>query len=508
MPDFSREKETMTEGSGLLEKAGDFIRSEKMISRGDLVLAAFSGGPDSLALLHVLNRLKGPLGFDLAAAHLDHGLRGEESRREAREARALCQSWGIPVVLGTWSGKSGGLSPEEAAREARLAFLEETRVSLGAAVIATGHHRDDQAETVLIRLLNGSGLTGLAGIRPVRGPFIRPFLEVGRREILAYCREWDLKPQQDSSNESDLYLRNRLRHQVVPLLEKENPRFSQAVSRMTALLRQEEDFLDRLARLALADLRRDPEDPQVYPGAAVTGQRPEGKDHRQENGLREDSKKESSPWGLSLAGLQELDPVLARRAIRLWLGKETDFAGVERIFNLALQGRTGAVAQAAGGQQVRRGYRTLELESAAGSLAEKSKEPAVGCLLLPFDPKAARALEEGEFCPEKFPELYALFRQEAAQKGAGEAGEVYFCPWKSSGERPILRRRRPGDWILLPAGRKKLKDLFIDRRIPREKRDSLSLLAWGDQILWIPGVARGRKGSLPEQPDCLLAYYC
>ena len=109
------------------------------------------------------------------------------------------------------------------------------------------NYTEDQAETVLIRLINGTGLTGLAGIRPVRRPYIRPLLKTGRQEILDYCREWELTPQWDSSNDRDDYLRNRLRHQVMPLLLQENPRFSEGISRMTDLLRQEEEFLDRLA---------------------------------------------------------------------------------------------------------------------------------------------------------------------------------------------------------------------------------------------------------------------
>lgn len=459
----------------LTEQVRDFLISEKMISQGELALVAFSGGPDSLVLLHVLNRLKEKLGLSLAAAHFDHGLRGEESSREAQAAAEICRSWDIPFILGRWErdkeGERSAPVSEDAARKARLRFLEETQKSLGAAVIATGHHRDDQAETVLIRLINGTGLTGLAGIRPVRRPYIRPLLKTGRQEILDYCREWELTPQWDSSNDRDDYLRNRLRHQVMPLLLQENPRFSEGISRMTDLLRQEEEFLDRLARQALAEL-------------------------------------EAEGPGLSLVGLKSLEPALARRVIRLWLGGETDAAGVERILALARQGRSGACAEASGGYRVRRSYERLELASPREG---RDSRPVIRCLLLPYDENAALALAGGSFRPDDFPELYARLREAALEaasgNGSGEVREAYFCPWKKDWERPAPRFRRPGDWMLLPGGRKKLKELLIDQKIPREERDGLPLLAWEDQVLWVPGVARGRISGLPERTDCLLAFY-
>ena len=477
MPDSYPDSRFSTRPKGLVERVKCFIESEKMISRGDLVLVAFSGGPDSLALLHILNRLKGSLDFRLAAAHLDHGLRGEESRQEAEAAAALCKSWNISCRLGWWDGRKArepGLSPEEGARKARLAFLEETAAELGAVSIATGHQQDDQVETILIRLLNGTGLTGLAGIRPVRPPYIRPLLEISRREILGYCRTWGLVYQEDSSNQKDCYLRNRLRHQVLPLLKKENPRFGQAISRMTALLRQEEDFLACLAQKALEELKM-----------------PDGQ-------------------SLSLAGLQKLEPVLARRAVRLWLGGDTDAAGVERILNLAYRGSTGSQAEAAGGYRVRRGYTALELESLPGVSKSADSPPPqmlIHCLVLPFDPRAAGALLAGTFSREDFPGLTAFLQEAAGRNGRGEVREAYFCPWKKAWERPSLRCRRPGDWLLLPAGRKKLKDLLIDKKIPQKLRDRLPLLAWGDQVLWAPGLARGKSPCPPEECDCLLAFY-
>ena len=229
----------------------ELIRKYDMLPPGARVLCAVSGGADSVCMLHLLFSLREKLGIGLAAAHYEHGLRGEESRRDARFVQELCEGMGIEcrVEHGDAAGyaRENGLGIEEAARELRYAFLERTADALGCTRIATAHNADDNAETVLFDLCRGSGLTGLCGIPPVRGRIVRPMLDVTRREIEEYLAANGLSHVEDSSNASDDTSRNLLRHRVMPVMRELNPAFSETVFRNSELLREDAAYLDREA---------------------------------------------------------------------------------------------------------------------------------------------------------------------------------------------------------------------------------------------------------------------
>ena len=214
-----------------------------MVSRDERVICALSGGADSVALLFGLYLLKDKLGIVPEAAHFNHQLRGAESDRDEQFVRQLCDRYEIPLHVGTARVKAGPKGLEAAAREARYAFFD----SLGAKV-ATAHTADDNAETVLMHLVRGTGLKGLGGIAPVNGRYIRPMLNVTREQVLAFLTEYHLPYVEDSSNAGDAFLRNRLRHHVMPLLRQENPCLAENVSRMAQRLRQDEAALAALAR--------------------------------------------------------------------------------------------------------------------------------------------------------------------------------------------------------------------------------------------------------------------
>ena len=218
------------------------VRRYDMIQPGDRIIAAVSGGADSVALLYALYLLKEKLGIRLEVAHFNHGLRGGESDRDEAFVRSLCDRLDIPCHVGSGIVKPGKKGLEAAAREARYAYFE----TLGGK-IATAHTADDNAETVLMRLVRGTGLKGLGGIAPVRGDLIRPMLNVTRQQVLDFLKDNCLTYVEDSSNGGDDFLRNRLRHHVVPLLRLENPRLAENLSAMAMKLRQDEALLDRLA---------------------------------------------------------------------------------------------------------------------------------------------------------------------------------------------------------------------------------------------------------------------
>ena len=219
-----------------------FLRQQNMLEPGDSVICALSGGADSVALLFALYLLKDKLKISLSAAHFNHHLRGAESDRDEAFARDLCDRYDIPLTVGQGAVVPGKKGLEAAARDARYAFL---RALPGK--IATAHTADDNTETVLMHLVRGTGLKGLGGIAPVSGNVIRPMLSVTRQEVEAFCAEWCLNFITDSSNEGDDFLRNRLRHHVMPLLKQENPRLAENTSAMALRLRQDESCLGELS---------------------------------------------------------------------------------------------------------------------------------------------------------------------------------------------------------------------------------------------------------------------
>lgn len=222
----------------MLNKILAFNREYALFSPGDKVICAVSGGADSMALLWSMYMLREKLGITLECAHFNHQLRGEESDRDAAFVRQFCADYHIPFHYGTAKVVAGEKGLEAAAREARYAFFRELP-----GIIATAHTADDNAETVLMHLLRGTGLKGLGGISPKSGNVIRPMLSTTREDVLAFLAEYSISYVEDSSNLTNDFLRNRLRHDVVPLLKTENPKFSPNISQMALRLRQDETFL-------------------------------------------------------------------------------------------------------------------------------------------------------------------------------------------------------------------------------------------------------------------------
>ena len=226
----------------MLNKLTAFIHRFEMVNPGDTVVCAVSGGADSMALLWAMHLLKDKLQIRLSAAHFNHGLRGEESDRDEAFVADFCKGYGIDFVAGSGKVTPGPKGLEAAAREARYAFLRSLPGK-----IATAHTASDNAETVLMHLVRGTGLKGLGGVMPVNGNVIRPMLSVTREEVLAFLEEYSIPFVEDSSNAGDDFLRNRLRHHIVPQLKKENPSLAQNLSAMALRLRQDEEALDAIA---------------------------------------------------------------------------------------------------------------------------------------------------------------------------------------------------------------------------------------------------------------------
>lgn len=227
----------------MLNKLLSFMDLHEMLCPGEQVVCAVSGGADSMALLWAMYLLREKLQIDLCAAHYNHGLRGRESDRDQEFVCNFCREYSIPFRSEAGSVVPGKKGLEAAAREARYSFLRKLPGK-----IATAHTANDNAETVIMHLVRGTGLKGLGAISPVSGNLIRPMLTVTRKEVLNFLEEYHISYIEDSSNGSDDFLRNRIRHRVIPLLEQENPSLPENLSATALRLRQDEQTLSRMAR--------------------------------------------------------------------------------------------------------------------------------------------------------------------------------------------------------------------------------------------------------------------
>jgi tRNA(Ile)-lysidine synthase len=413
-----------------------------MLKGGETVLVAVSGGPDSLALLHVLARLARAFDLVLHVAHFDHRLRAGSAADAAFVSRAAARL-GLPATIraAETTDTPHGLSPEEAARERRLAFLDEVADAAGAARIATGHTLDDQAETVLMRILVGGGRRGLGGIPPVRGRFMRPLIDARRSQTEAFCRALRLRPRRDPMNEDPAFLRNLLRLEVVPLLEERvNARLAETLARLADVMRDEDAYLDQRAAEALA--------------ADVA-----------EGGLR-----------VPVEHLLALPPALQRRVLRRTAALGADH--VERLRALALEGETGDAIDLPGPLNARLEYGWLIVGRPA-SPPSRGTEPVPVSLTVP-----------GETDLPSW-RLRATAWVSAVRPGTWPDGRRA-CVLDASRVSLPLRARgpKPGDRFrpLGAPGVKKLGDFFTDAKVPRERRAGTPLVVdASDEIVWVVG---------------------
>jgi tRNA(Ile)-lysidine synthase len=235
----------------LIEQTLKTIRNFELLKPGDLVLVACSGGPDSVFLLNALVRLGNKLRLkNISVCNLDHGLRGKESRADSLFVKKLAKEFGLEFIhkkVNLKSSKTSGLSTEELARKARYAFFKDAAQKARANVLVTGHTLDDQAETVLMRIIKGASLKGLVGIAPLRNEgelrIARPLIELEKNDIVAYLDSLGIRYRIDHTNLQPIYFRNIVRNEIIPLLEKYNPRLKHVLFNLAAGLREDFEFI-------------------------------------------------------------------------------------------------------------------------------------------------------------------------------------------------------------------------------------------------------------------------
>ncbi|MDK2887322.1 MAG: tRNA(Ile)-lysidine synthase [Thermoanaerobacter sp.] len=436
-----------------------FINKFGMISPGDRVLVGVSGGPDSVALLHLLWRMKDELQISLAVAHLNHMFRGEEARADARLVEELAESLGLPAYVEEFDvpayRERTGLSAQEAARQVRYRFFEEVAGRTGASRVALGHHADDQAETILFNFLRGTGLAGLKGIPPVRGKYIRPLLDVRRHEIEKYCREHSLPVREDASNKKTIYTRNRIRLQLIPQLEAEyNPRLVEALMHLGHICREEDGYLEDQADLLYE---------QVFEAV-------------RENYLL-----------LEVEGLLSSPPALVRRVLRrAWrqltgTGTDLTYLQVESLLDLLYKPAGGKIVELPRGVKASRFDRFLRLWIGGVISTVPDYSYPLEVPGITYIPEINTSIEARLVTLEEAPDPGLLSPREA------------LLDYDTLPAMLVVRRRREGDRFQplgMPA-RMKLKKFLIEQGIPREERDRLPLVEAGGEIVWVGGVRPG-----------------
>ena len=431
-----------------------FCRQTLQFTENEKILIACSGGTDSIALAEILYRIGSGQNWCLTVCHVHHGLRGEAADHDAAEVERWSNDRRIPFVLRriavTEYAAQAGLSIEDAARRLRYQALEEARTAADCTVLATGHHKEDQAETVLMRLLRGAGPTGLSGILPRRGRVVRPLLLLRRADLTAYCHDRGLVICEDQTNQDVTLLRNKIRHELLPVLAAEyNPEIVETLAKTALLCQREDAYLDELLAGPLARVEED------------------------DAGAR-----------MPLDMLETLPPVLQKRLLRAVLRKKSGadaavtFTHLEKIGILIRQGQVGKKLPIPGGWILEREYNALRLH-------RKDAEPATSFSLLATVP-GRLLLPDGT-------RLIAAWREERPTL-TDSANEVCFSA--NSLTLPlVVRTRHPGD-VFRPAGgngAKKVKKFFIDEKVPRILRDCWPIVCDGRGILWLPGLRAGQR---------------
>jgi tRNA(Ile)-lysidine synthase len=442
----------------ILDRVSATLRRHSMLDGGGRVLVALSGGPDSVAMLHLLRALAARGELTLAGvAHFNHRLRPAADDDE-RFCRGLAEELGIPIECGAGdvrdAARTSGRSIEDTARRLRYAFLEAAADRLGADRIAVGHTLDDQAETFLLRLIRGAGPRGLAGIRPRVGRVIRPLIEVNRDELRRYLLAAGLPFREDESNADQSIPRNRIRHELIPLLREYSPGIVRVLAREAAVARHDEDRLGQEAIESAGSI-------------VLSGRR----------GLE-----------LDVEGLRSAHPAVASRIVQLALRQAAPdrFFGAEHVddvLELVREG-TGRSVSVPGLTISRRGNRIVIGGPAVPAFSNSFRIPLSipGEVTLHDWSVSAEALELGSVSPP------APIPLGDGHSEAAVDAEALRLPL-------AIRSRRRGDRFRpfgMAAGTRKLQDFLVDRKVARAERDGLPLVVDSDErIVWVVGHGIG-----------------
>lgn len=433
----------------MIGKVKKTIQKYNLLCPDDKVVVALSGGPDSVALLDSLVKIAPKMNLSILVAHYNHKLRGNESQKDEAFCRKLSESYGLPFLCGRMDSakKQKGESPEAFYRRQRYAFLNNVAKINQAQKIALGHNLQDQAHTVLLRLVRGSSLEGLKGIEPIReNKYIRPLIEVSRQEIIQYLSKNKISYRKDSSNKDEKYLRNKIRARLIPLLKKEfNPKIEEDLAQTARILRGEDDFIKTHVAKALQS-------------KYIT--------------------KNETSVSMNIDYLLGLHAAVRSRLFKTILDNMQSSKQVvtsTHINNLeiiAQKNVSGKSISLPGCIIAKREYNSLMLERKKP--IRKKREYSY-----------ALKVNGSFYIRER--NVSVLLKKSRPGKIDCKADDKIYMDFDKLSPPLVLRNRRNGDWIepMGMKGRKKIKDYLIDEKVPRALRDEIMLITDADSVVWI-----------------------
>ena len=446
------------------------IEKYSMFSRGDRVVVAVSGGPDSVALLHILDALKEVYGIKLQAAYLEHGLRGEESVEDMRFVEALCESLSIPLTTESEDvgemARAGGLSVEAAARKARYAFLEKVLAETGSKKIATGHSANDQAETVLINLMRGAGLAGLSGMKPaMEDGVVRPLIEARSSEIMAYLEQKKISYRTDSSNADTRFERNRVRRELIPFIEEKfNPSIVDSLARTASVFSMVYDFfkqeVDKSMRTAVKT-----QEGRVTLNLELFNPYPEIV--------------KLFTFHRILRSLEDDEQVIS-------------YDTLSALLNVADKSRSGS-----------------RIDIGAGIVALKEFQSIViGRDLALYEPYEVQLNVPGETTIESAGYVYRaeVLKEKPGTPDVYKSGESAYFDFNELTLPLVARNWREGDKFVPFGlkGSKKVHDVFIDEKVPISERTMIPLVSDADGVIWVTGVRRADRARVTDKTSTIV----
>lgn len=458
-------------GYETVKRVEQYMREHFMIDGVRQIVAGVSGGPDSMCLLHILLRLQQTYGYKLDVVHIHHGIRGKEADRDMEYVESYCKRKGIPFHGFHYRvqelAEKEHMSTEEMGRKVRYQAFQEVLKSLGEGKIAVAHNRDDVSETMLFHLFRGTGIRGLASIPPARDEIIRPVLCLGRKEILAYLKINRIDYKTDTTNQGEMYSRNKIRNRILPYVESEiNTQASEHIFQTAGMLRKVEEYMDMQAQSAYREVSR-----------------------------RENC---GSQISLDVEKFKVLPDIIGDMVIRQGLfdvaGKKKDISMVHiRLVRELIFGGTGRTAFLPYQIKAEREYQVLRIRR------EKQEPDNLSCCVR--ETFLLTEVEKRIFLPPNGGYLEIKLEENVRRNYKNE--ENIYTKWM---DYDILkygfevRTRKSGDYIVVnpQGGRKKLKDFFIDRKIPRGERDKILLLAKDSEVFWILGYRLSERCKVTE----------
>ncbi|MRH44967.1 tRNA lysidine(34) synthetase TilS [Aquibacillus halophilus] len=451
----------------------NFIQKHQLFHHGATVLVGVSGGPDSMALLHYLNTLKGDWGFRIIAITIDHGLRGEQSQQDVNYVKNSCKSWGIELIETTLDVQSYKLNERKgtqvAARELRYLFFEEQMKNFNADYLVLGHHGDDQAETMLMRFVRNANPSLLKGI-PIKREFgngfiVRPFLPITKEDIESYCSDHEIYPRRDPSNNEDIYTRNYFRHKILPLLEDQNPNLHKSLQRLSETISHDEEFLaGETTKLVEKEIT---------------------------------FSKDVGRATFKLSSFLQYPFALQRRSFHLILNylyrtvpNGLYYVHENQFLDLIHSKKPNVTVDFPMGLKLRKTYQNVEFyfhEPPAIPFVHSLPVPGVVTLPNGSTITASLSNDPGEYSKNEL-----------------------VCDVNDIKLPLTIRTRKSGDKIKVRGlnGSKKVKDIFIDQKIPLHLRDHWPLLIDQDgKVIWLVGLKKGNIDRINHSKKFLRIHY-